>query len=286
MSVHEPAVVDMAARTAPAAANISHGGAPHYGLLFMGGAMTSLGLPMLAIALLTPAHTVFIWIGMGIALGGGGCCSAAFLDKHRVPAGTRTNYGMLIQGGIMGVIGLALLISSLVVGHGFWSFHPGNVFIWIGMGLYLGGAGCCCAAWPPEPSKDRVRPAKPAKPKRLEQTGFSSQSGVLTTVLALLAPVASVVITIASGPWLRNTFSEFELTLPLLSNLFLNPVVPGIATALALVSMAMTIVVSFASSRRVSVGLNSLLLFFWGLLLAAYLLASLLPLATLIQGLS
>ena len=37
--------------------------------------------------------------------------------------------------------------------------------------------------------------------------------------------LAAVVIAIASGPWLRNWFAEFDLTLPLLSSILLAPVV-------------------------------------------------------------
>ena len=74
--------------------------------------------------------------------------------------------------------------------------------------------------------------------------------------------------------------------MPLLSNIMLDPVVPGVAAFLALVSMALTLLFSFARSRGLSVGWNLLVLFFWGLLVAVYLLASVLPLVTLIDGLS
>jgi len=282
MSAREPAVAGVPPGAAAEAANTRSGSVPHYGFLVMGGVMTGLGLALLAIALLTAAHPVFVWIGMGIALGGGGCCSAAFVNDNRLPAGTRTNYGMLVQGGIMGLIGLALMFSCLFVGSGFASFHPSNVFIWVGMGLLLGGGGCCKAAWEAERPKANDRPKKPPKPMRQEKSGLF----VLTTVLAFFAPVVVVVITIASGPWLRNRFAEFELTLPLLSRILLDPVVPGVATALALVSMTLTIAFSFVGSRRLSVAWHLLVIIFCGLLVAVYLLASVLPMVTLIEGLS
>ena len=65
-------------------------------------------LALLAIALLTPAHTVFAWIGMGLAVGGGGCCSLVFVDSTRLPAGARINYGMLISSAVMILVGLAI----------------------------------------------------------------------------------------------------------------------------------------------------------------------------------
>ena len=104
---------------------------PHYGFLTMGGVMAGLGFPLLAIALLTPAHQVFVWIGMGLALAGSGCWSLALAGSSRLPAGTRANYSVLILGGSISLIGL-LMLTLLVARNGFWSVHPSNVFIWIG----------------------------------------------------------------------------------------------------------------------------------------------------------
>jgi tRNA A-37 threonylcarbamoyl transferase component Bud32 len=287
MSEHEPAAAGAVVRPAPEVAQIRPGSVPHYGFLTMGGVMIGLGLPLLAIALLVPAHQVFAWIGLGIALGGGGCCCPAFLDDARLPGGTRPNYGMMILGSVMGLIGLALMLSCLLVRNGIWGFHPGNVFIWVGMGLLLGGGGCCMVAWEAGRPKANDRPKKPPKPvRREEETRSPYGSSVLTTVLALFVPVVAVVITIALGPGLRTMFADFELTLPLLSTLLLDPVVPGVATALAIVSMALTLVFSFTKSSTLSARWNHVVLFSWTLLLAVYLLASVLPMVTLMKGLS
>ena len=132
------------------------GAAPHYGFLSMGGVMIGLGLPVLAIALLVPTHVVFAWIGMGIALGGGGCCAIAFMEDAWLPAGSRVNYSMLILGGVLNLVGLALLLSIPIAG-GWPSFDPSNVFVWVGGGLMLGGGGCWAIAW------EAGRPADDAK---------------------------------------------------------------------------------------------------------------------------
>ncbi len=187
MSEHEPGAAGVVARTAPEVAEVRPGSVPHYGFLIMGGVMTGLGLPLLAIALLTPAHLVFVWIGMGIALGGAACCSLAFVDSVRLPAGARSNYGMLIPAGIMSLIGLAFMLSHIVSGNGFGGFHPSNVFIWVGMGLLLGGGGCCFVAWEVKRPKADDRRKKPPKPVQQEATGLSYDTHVLTTVLALCA---------------------------------------------------------------------------------------------------
>jgi hypothetical protein len=60
-----------------------------------------------------------------------------------------------------------------VVGNGFWSVHPSNVFIWVGMGLWLGGGGCCFVAWEDARQKANDRLKKPPKPVRQEETGLS-----------------------------------------------------------------------------------------------------------------
>ena len=120
---------------------------PHYGLLILGSVMMGLGLPLLAVSLLTPAHIVFVWVGMGIAIGGAAVSSAFFFEDTRLPAGTPVNYGMLILGGMMSFIGLFLLLSGPVVSMNFAALHPANVFIWIGIGLIIGGGGVCCLTW-------------------------------------------------------------------------------------------------------------------------------------------
>lgn len=157
MSEHESAAAGAVPPAAPEVAEIDAGSVPHYGSLIMGGVMTGLGLPMLAIALLTPANFVFVWIGMGLALGGAGSCALAFVDSNRMPAGTPTNYGMLIFAGMMSLIGLLIMLSIPVAGNGFASFHPGNVLVWVGGGLFLGGGGCAFAAWEAERPNDVVK---------------------------------------------------------------------------------------------------------------------------------
>ena len=166
MPEYKSATAFAVARPMPTAEGIHPKGAPHYGFLTMGIIMVGLGLPLLAIALFTPTHPVFIWVGMGIALGGGGCMSLAFLDDTRLPPDTKTNYGMLIQGGIMSLIGLMMIVSTFVVGNGFEAIHPGNVFVWIGIGLILGGGGLCMVTWEAERTSANEVAKKPAKPIR------------------------------------------------------------------------------------------------------------------------
>ncbi len=128
-------------------ATTTDGTVPHYGFLIQGAAMTGLGISFLAIALTNNVNMVFVWIGLGLAIGGTGPILMAFTKDARLPAGTSPNYGLLFQGGTMGFVGLVLLLSRFVVSRSFESLHPSNVFIWIGMGLMLGGASVAITAW-------------------------------------------------------------------------------------------------------------------------------------------
>ncbi len=275
-----------AARSRSRVAANHAGSVPNYGWLIMGGVMVGFGLPMLAIAILTSAHLVFAWIGIGVALGGGGCCALFFVESGRLPAGTGVNLGLLTLGGIMGLVGLAILIASPIAGDGFLSIHPSNVFIWVGMGLWLGGGGCFLIAWEVKRPKPDRQLEKPAKPMHDEATGWSDHIAILTTVLAIIAPVTVALIVVATGPWLRNWFADFELTLPKLSQFLLAPAASGVATGVAIISTTLTIVLSIAGSRTLSVGWNLTALILWAVLLMVYLLAGIMPVATLIQGLS
>ncbi|TWT42795.1 Serine/threonine-protein kinase PknB [Thalassoglobus neptunius] len=124
----------------------------NFALITLGTTQLMLGLPLVFIALMVPTQLVFFWIGLGLTLGGAGCCALAFADGARIPRETEPLYGMLILGGIMGFIGTVILISIPLTGHGFVNFHSNNPLIWVGGGLFLGGGGCSSIAWMGEPA--------------------------------------------------------------------------------------------------------------------------------------
>lgn len=123
---------------------------PSYGLLTMGSIMIGLGFPLLAISLLQLVHFVFIWIGLGISLGGAGLYALSPNEDVRLPANAKVHPGMIVFSGLMSIIGFAMLISIPVTGMGFQNFHPNNAFVWVGGGLVLGGAAGTLIAWEAE----------------------------------------------------------------------------------------------------------------------------------------
>lgn len=147
MNQPNPKELQSAGYTSPYGGELPATSFPNYGLMILGGMMILLGLPMLGIAFLTPSNPVFIWIGLGNTLGGGALFSLTFLEETRWPAGTPTNYAALFAGFFMSTVGLGMLILRLATIRGELRLDPSDVFIWIGIGLFLGGGGICTAAW-------------------------------------------------------------------------------------------------------------------------------------------
>ncbi len=125
--------------------NLPKCGEPHWGLAILGGTMTVLGLSLLGLAFLASRHAVFAFIGIGLSIAGPILCSFAFLDTFRLPIGAVARRGMLIPGVVIGLVGAACLVLPVTSG-GIESFTPANVFVWIGLGLALGGGGYCAIA--------------------------------------------------------------------------------------------------------------------------------------------
>jgi len=130
---------------------------PHYGLLAMGGIMLALGLALLA-ASIEERSGVFLWVGLGIALGGGGCFVAAWQEDQRLPKGLAPNPGLLAMAGAMLLVGILLLLSA-----SYTQFTATSHLVWIGIGVTLGGGGCLAGAWQQE--RDNAQ-------RKLQRTNF------------------------------------------------------------------------------------------------------------------
>jgi len=124
---------------------------PHYGMFALGVTMLVVGIVAFVLSTV-PGAQVFLWVGIGISIGGGGCFSSAFQQKARLPVGTKANPGELILGGIMVLVGAAIFAYGLQQPIG-----PGNVWIWVAIGLTIGGGGCFKSAWK-KPKGNHRRP--------------------------------------------------------------------------------------------------------------------------------
>ena len=120
---------------------------PNTGMIIMGLIMALMGMGMLIMSATGHASSPFLWVGLGITLGGGGCVSSAFADGTRLPADARPNFGLILQGTIMMSIGVALITVAVWQSDGRTLLYAGNPLSWVGIGLNLGGGGCLASAW-------------------------------------------------------------------------------------------------------------------------------------------
>lgn len=116
---------------------------PNYGFIVLGCVLLSMGIPLLLYSLLNALNSAFLWIGLGLSLGGPGCWLIGLSDEARIPKGTRPVYGLLALGIVTGLAGVAMLLSPMVLGD----FHSRNGFFWIGLGLTLGGGFWAFLSW-------------------------------------------------------------------------------------------------------------------------------------------
>ena len=197
---------------------------PNYGLLAMGGVMLLLGLALL-IASRMPGADVFLWTGIGLALGGGGCFAAAWQADHRLPLEAKCNPGLLAMGGVMLLIGGALLVFG-ASNNQFGKF----TLVWIGIGLSIGGGGCFAAAWQgddEEEDEDEQAPDAKAPPQTVARKPLGeveladarrkvqgpAVGLIMTGVIDLLPPVLGILAILAfydfdstSQPPVRGAF--------------------------------------------------------------------------------
>ena len=116
----------------------------NWGPVAMGLVMLALGGSLFSIGV-TWAGRQFLWVGLGIALGGACCLAGGWeLSKRevhfRLSATAATSF---VMGLILELIGIGLMVA------GFHELDSKNAdaFIWIGFGLVLGGGGCWAVAW-------------------------------------------------------------------------------------------------------------------------------------------
>jgi serine/threonine protein kinase len=135
----------------------------HPGTMCLGGVMLAIGFALLVASLTSGGGIAspFLWVGIGLSIGGGGCFSDAFSERSKLPVGTMPDAGAIILGLIMLAIGTALFVYSLKN-----SFVAGDPFLWIGIGLMMGGGGCLQGAWrgPDSDSPHDAEGVPPAKP--------------------------------------------------------------------------------------------------------------------------
>lgn len=130
----------------------------HKGTLLMGLGFVIVGLFMLSLSIVE-GGSAYLWVGLGIVIGGGSMMGGAFSDKSRIPRSLKPDPSNLITGGVMFAIGFLLLFG--VAFFGLSSF-----LVWVGMGLALGGSGTLSSAWPTASSYDSSDPAGASAGKR------------------------------------------------------------------------------------------------------------------------
>ncbi|MEM1070075.1 MAG: protein kinase [Planctomycetota bacterium] len=127
---------------------------PHIGFCIFGGVMSLIGLPMFALALFTSVNIVFFWLGMGLAIAGPACCLIGMAESSRLPAGTRPHMGVLALALTASLVGFGIVPSRFLLGSGLDYFNPQNAFVWIAIGLALGGGFFCWIAWEAQRPKE------------------------------------------------------------------------------------------------------------------------------------
>ena len=168
----------------------------------------------------------------------------------------------------MGLIGIVLILSSLVGGEGLSYLHPANVFIWIGMGLWLGGGGLCMVAWESARPKPENPPEKPVK--HLEKNRELLVTTVLTSILTIGIPILAAIVSISMGGFIRSRIAESEQTPSVLANILFAPFTPGIMFVLAVLSIGVTIAILATCSRKICVSWNIFAAVVWSIFLVGY----------------
>ena len=184
---------------------------PNYGLMMLGAVMTSLGAFLLLMSMGDGAQAI-LWVGMGLALGGGGCFAAAFQEDTRLPVGSTMNPGMLILGAIMSAVGVALLWFAF----GQSGFGDRSALVWIGIGLTLGGGGCCAAAWIATEDKSASDQINVPPEKPLPIAGFQNEATeqpriTANLVIAWLTLVAAYGVVNSMSPHAANPIMSWIL---------------------------------------------------------------------------
>ena len=105
-------------------------------------------------------------------------------------------------------------------------------------------------------------------------------------MFALAVPVAVLGAALLSHGKLGIMFGEFELDLPLISTILLHPGMPWVVGGLAVISTLLTIGIAFIAPGKTTFIWNCVVLLTWCVFLGVYLLAGLLPMVSLINGLS
>lgn len=226
--------------------------APNYGQILMGSAMLVQGLAFLGFTSFSVGN-VFFWIGMGLVLGGGGSLSAAWQDEQRLLRPFRFDPGDAIRGGVM--MGLGAVIFCFTFAQ--YGVNPGNALIWIGMGLFLGGAGTARGAWASAekiaPEVDEQAGAAPVKPAPGKPAAWSA--GQLDAARDRLhLPAVGLILVGLLGLW-PNIPLLISLGFPSISEFIGDEIAAGelvAASALGLVAAALLITagVSMLGAKR------------------------------------
>lgn len=148
----------------------------HPGLFGLGVVMILTGAAMFSVGLAT-GHPGYLWIGLGLVLGGGATAGAPSIIRKDGQSSVRRagpQLGMLIMAMVFAIMGSALLIIGFATKR--------EEFVWIGLGITLGGGGLWCVAWLEEKSKDvdadRQQSLSPQLEKPLKpETLAKSESG-------------------------------------------------------------------------------------------------------------
>lgn len=200
---------------------------PNFGMLILGSVMAGLGMLLLVASGLT-GNFPLIWVGIGIALGGAGCFSTAFAEDNRIPNGVQPDVGMLVQGAVMGLIGLALFGFAFAQG-----LMIGSPFLWVGIGLTIGGGGCCQAAWNVKKRRGQraaaranARAGAPAKPPTL------AEAPRFTPLVGLAWILGAIGIMVATGVSPLSQMPAVMLALSLTTSITTGLVLAGGAVCL------------------------------------------------------
>ncbi len=149
---------------------------PHMGLILMGCGFLAVGVVMFVLLGILMDNAGYLWTGIGLALAGGSILGSAFADQNRLPRSTRPN-GNLAMGIVMLCIGFGLMLFMGLV----FNRHGPASYVWVGMGLALGGCSVLSSAWP-KPRNDGESeagdpPQKPIARRTDVLNGLSTPAG-------------------------------------------------------------------------------------------------------------